>query len=50
MAFFSTQLFYVERDKDCLGKFVLIFLMSAENRVKLKQKSIIHNCQDLEGM
>ena len=34
------QLFYVKRDKDCLGKFVLVFLKSSENKMKLKQKSL----------
>lgn len=34
------ELFYVKRDKDWLGKFVLVFLKSAENKMKLKQISV----------
>lgn len=32
------QLCYVKKDLDCLGKCVLILLMSTENKLKLNKK------------
>ena len=35
------QLCYVKKDLDCLGKCVLILLMSTENKLKLNKKKTV---------